>query len=95
MIDQTTRRHIPLDRLQILNSSDSLYMSRNVYRDICSTIVVCVLYYKLEHFVYNKFVLQEDWNEAMQLEIRRRRDQTDMVRKLELDFRQFLSAIRS
>jgi len=95
MIDQTTRRHIPLDRQQIQNSSDSLYMSRNVYRDICSTIAFCFLYYKLEHFLYNKFVLQADWNEVMRQEIRRRRNQTGRLRKLEGDFRHFVSAIRS
>jgi len=95
MIDQTTRRHIPLDRQQIQNYSDSLYMSRNVYRDICSTIALCFLYYKPEHFLYNKFVLQVEWNEALQQQLGRCRDHTGRLRQLELDFRQFVSGFRS
>jgi hypothetical protein len=93
-IDHTTRRHIPLDREQIQNSSDSLYMSRNFNWNICCTIALCFLHYKQEKFPYNKFILQVAWNEALQQETRRRRDQTKKVRSLEQDLRQTVSAIR-
>jgi site-specific DNA-adenine methylase len=93
-IDQTTRRHILLDRQQIQKSSYSLYMFRSFCSDICCTVAFCIincfLYYKPGKFLYNKFVFQRDWNSAMQLEIRRRRDQTKRVRTLERDFRHIL-----
>ena len=76
-IEQTTRRHIPLDRQQIQNSSDSLYW------DICCTIPVCFLYYKPGKFLYKKFVLQVGRNVTFQQNIRRRRNQTGRVRRPE------------
>ena len=93
-IDQTTRRHIPLDRQQIQNSSDSLYLSRNFYWDICCTTAVCFLYYKPEMFLYNKFVSQVECNECFQQEIQRRRNVTRRLRRLEQDIRHIISAVK-
>jgi len=69
-------------------------MSRNFYWDISCTIAACFLYYKPEEFLYNKFVLQVEWNEDMQCEIRRRGEQTRSVRRLQQDIRHIVSAIR-
>jgi hypothetical protein len=94
-INQTRRRLLPLDRQQFQSSSVSLYMSRNFYWDICWTTAVCFLYYKPEKFLYNKFLLQVEWDEVMQLEIELRREQTRRVSDLQQDFRHIVSAIKT